>query len=221
MCGSYARPGGPLLDEREHALDVLGRVHEGGERRPEPCVHLLDERPEIARDAPELADDQAVAVRQEPRVEPRPGREHGRRGEVGLADHARDDRRLRLANGHEARQAPIGAGDQVGGSVQQVREPHRPGLGLLEGDRCEDARASREPVDHRLGVVADDHVPVLPPGQREVGRGARQPAAERPSHPACRRREPAVGTCDHGARVRWRAAGVKQPRPCEVRLKFS
>ena len=25
-----------------------------------------------------------------------------------------------------------------------------------------------------------------------------------------------LGTCDHGARVRWRAAGVKQPRPCEV-----
>jgi len=30
-----------------------------------------------------------------------------------------------------------------------------------------------------------------------------------------------VRACDHGARVRWRAAGVKQSAVCEVCLKIS
>ena len=140
----------------------------------------LDQRPEIGGDAREVSDHHSVAVRQKLAVEPGPRVEHDGRREIGLADHARHDRRLRLAHGHEARQVSLDSGDQVRWGVEEVGEPHRARLRLLEGDGGEHARAAREPVDHRLGVVRHGHVPVLPAGQGEVRRGARHSASERP-----------------------------------------
>jgi hypothetical protein len=213
------RPPRALLDEREGPLDVLGRVLEGREGRPEACVHLGDQGSQVGGDARELAHHEPVAVREEAAVEPRPRRQHDRRRQERLADEGRGDGALRLADRDEAREAPLGTGDQLGGCVDEVGEPHRARLRLLERHSGEHARAAREPVDHRLGLAADDAIAVHPPGDGEVGGVLRQTASERPSQPARRRREPAVGDCDHGARVRSRAAGVKHPAWCEARLK--